>query len=420
MKLSVQNNIILSMNIAFFVDGYYPTVTGVISVITQLKREFERLGHKVIIVTVESRTDKSDTSMEQGVYRVPTIKAPLRKLKGIYIGFPGKKRVQKILIENKIQICHAHTEFPLGEAAHKAAKALKIPCVATTHTLWDIYYKFYFPFGHIIPRWCIHLWLRNFFGSFDALINVSQKSKNWAAEPYMVPKTPSAIIPNSFNEKKFSIESVDKNKVAEIRAKYNLKPGEKLILSAGRLVKEKRVQELFTVCSRLVTKRSDIKVLFVGGGVEEESLLRRLKHEKLEDKIFFSGFIPWDDIAVYYAACDIFVTVSLSEMHSMTILEALSMSKPVVCRKDSSFTDTVFDGQNGYLADTDDQIIEYIEKIADNPQLYDFMCKKAFEISRNFLLEKQVQRHIAFYEKLISKYPEKCTSEELQETVNKI
>jgi glycosyltransferase involved in cell wall biosynthesis len=47
----------------------------------------------------------------------------------------------------------------------------------------------------------------------------------------------------------------------------------------------------------------------------------------------FVGFIPHDSLPTYYAACDLFVLPSVFETFALTLLEALSTGKPVVCAK---------------------------------------------------------------------------------------
>ena len=77
------------------------------------------------------------------------------------------------------------------------------------------------------------------------------------------------------------------------------------------------------------------------------------------------------------------------------------MSNPIVCRKDTSFTDTIIHGENGFLADTDKEMEDYIIKILDDDELRNKMSKRAFEISQKFSLENQVMLHIEYYTKII-------------------
>ncbi|MBQ5382932.1 MAG: glycosyltransferase [Treponema sp.] len=386
------------MNVAFFVDAYYPTVTGVITVVAQLKMEMEKNGHKVLIFTVESRKKDRREEKEPGIYRVPTNSFILPTLKGVYNGRPNVRKIAKILKENDIQICHSHTEFPLGRACYKSAKLAGIPCVATTHTMWEDYFRYYLGF---IPKHFTRMWLHNFFNHFNALINVSQKAYDYFHLPHMLPKKPARIIPNAIDETKFCNADYSDEEKRELRKSLGLGEGDKLILYTGRIVEEKRLEELYEIVSDIVRKKQNVKACFVGTGIKKDHLKRRLARENLEDKIIFTGFVTWPDIAKYYSIADVFVTASLSEMHSMTVLEAITMSNPIVCRRDTSFTDTIFHGENGFLADTDQEMEEYIVKLLDDDEMRLQMRKKAFEISQRFSLENQAKRHIEYYTEII-------------------
>lgn len=388
------------MNIAFFVDGYYPTVNGVITVIAQLKREMEKDGHNVLIFTVESR-NKDSREDEPGIYRSPAHTSILPTLKGVYKGKPNVKKIVQILKENNIQICHSHTEFPIGRACYKSAKRAGIPCVATTHTMWEDYYRYYFWGSVIVPKFFVRMWLRHFFNHFNALINVSQKAYDYFHLPYILPNKPAKIIPNAVDETKFCNADYSDEEKMELRKALKLGDDDRLILYTGRVVEEKRIEELYELVANVVRKKQNVKACFVGTGIKEEHLRRRVARENLEDKIIFTGFVSWPDIAKYYSIADVFVTASLSEMHSMTVLEAITMSNPIVCRRDTSFTDTIIHGENGFLADTDKEMEDYIIKMLDDDELRNKMSKRAFEISQKFSLENQVKHHIEYYTRIV-------------------
>ena len=161
-------------------------------------------------------------------------------------------------------------------------------------------------------------------------------------------------------------------------------------------------------------------MVFVGSGDREEALRNKVKELGLSDKIIFTGFIDWHKLYIYYNIADVFVTVSLSEMHSMTILEALSQGVPVVCRKDTSFSDTVFHGIDGFFALSDKEVDDYLIKILNDSELGAKMGKEAFEVSQRFTLDIHGRRTVAFYEEVLKHYPNPVTPEELQLAVDKI
>lgn len=138
------------MNIALFSDSYLPTKSGVVTVVIQLRKILEEMGHHVVIVTVSSNDKDYEEEPDPNIMRVMSILSPLGE--GQYIGFPHRKAVAKFLQKNNIQIIHSHTEFFLGQMAVIVGKMLDIPVVATTHTMWEDYYRYYLFMGELIPR----------------------------------------------------------------------------------------------------------------------------------------------------------------------------------------------------------------------------------------------------------------------------
>ena len=56
------------MTIALFSDSYFPTKSGVVTVVVQLREQLIKLGHKVLLITVETTEDYN--SNDPLVYQV--------------------------------------------------------------------------------------------------------------------------------------------------------------------------------------------------------------------------------------------------------------------------------------------------------------------------------------------------------------
>lgn len=405
------------MNIALFTDSYIPTKSGIVTVVTQLRRVLEQQGHHVVVVTVSNGyTDhilEADTNLLR-IYAMPT---PFGNDQ--YFGFPNKRKVINFLKEHKIELIHAHTEFSVGQMAVIAGRKLHIPVIATTHTMWEDYYRYYLSVGKIIPKKFVRRIVKNCYKNFYALINVSQKARNYFKLPEVLPKTPSAVIPNAIDTSNFITKNYTLLEKTKLRKQYNIKKNDKVILYVGRIVEEKRILELLEIIKRVVQRQDNIKMLFVGSGNPLEQMKKDVIKSGLEDKIIFTGFIPWEQVSQIYSIGDVFVTTSLSEMHSMTILEALCLGIPVVCRKDTSFADTIFHGENGYECDTDEEMDDYILKICNDNELHNKMSNKALEISLHFSLAIHGIRTEAFYRYILEHFPKRITSESLEKTLRK-
>lgn len=403
------------MNIALFSDSYLPTKSGVVTVVVQLKKILEEMGHHVVVVTVDGGKEGGEYDSPE-VFRVYSIQSPVGD--GQYIGIPNKSEIRDFLQANKIEIIHAHTEFFIGHVAVTLGQELNIPVIATTHTMWEDYYKYYLFLGKLIPRKIIRKTVQQLYKKFYAFINVSKKAHDYFNRPKMLPNIPSAIIPNAIDKKNFISKKYSEEDKKEIKLKLGFSPDDKIIVYVGRVVEEKRLDELYEISKNVVLSQNNVKVLIVGNGAKYEHLVAETSEDNLDKKILFTGFVDWEKLSGYYAIADVFCTVSLSEMHSMTVLEALSLGIPVVCRYDTSFSDTVFDGVDGYFGMSDKEVEEKLIKILGEDEKRAEMSKKAIEVSDRFTLGNHGKRTVAFYKEVLKRYPNPVTSEELQDAVD--
>lgn len=383
------------MNIALFTDAYLPSKTGVVTVVNQLYQGLRAQGHHVIIITVDNpdvgvRDDNPD------VYRVPSTKMGWG-MKDQYFGFPFLKKISKIIRQNRIELIHCHTEFSMGLNAIHECKKCNVPLVCTTHTMWEDYYRFYIPGGEHISVDAIRTLVKKFYSHADSLINVSEKAHDYFKQDFICPDTPSAIIPNSINPKQYCAAVSSPEETAALRERLGIKADEKMLLFVGRVVEEKRVFELVDILDNAFSRMDKAKAVIVGDGAALKYMKKLVSITQHADRFVFTGFIDNSLVHRYYEAADLFISPSLSEMHSMTILEALTSGLPVVVRKDTSYNDTVIDGFNGYQADSDEEMADAILKVITDDSLLAQFGGNSRKRSVEFLPETFVKRHIAYY-----------------------
>ena len=108
------------MTIALFSDSYLPTKSGIVTVVVQLQEQLKKMGHRVILVTVET-TDEYET-YDPDIYRTKSVALGLGTDQ--FLSIPAMHPLIKYLKKNKVDIIHCHTEFGLGKAGLRAAKHL--------------------------------------------------------------------------------------------------------------------------------------------------------------------------------------------------------------------------------------------------------------------------------------------------------
>ena len=409
------------MNVALFTDSYLPTKSGIVTVVLQHRKILEEMGHHVVVVTVNTKEEEKDLAereKDENVLRIRSVRGEWFGVPDQYIGFPHEKKILKFLTKHNVQLIHSHTEFFVAHAAKLSGKKLHIPVIATTHTLWEDFYKYYLLGGRLIPVRLIRKIVKRLYKKFYALINVSQKARDYFKMPFMLPNTPSAIIPNALDSDSFLQCAIPDAEIQKVRKQWGIKKDDIVFLFLGRIVEEKRVEELLDICMRVIQKNSKIKILFVGAGPAVQSLEK--KSRPVSDRIIFTGYVPWTEVHSYYQLGDVFITASLSEMHSMTVLEALVSGLPIIARRDTSFSDTIFEGKNGYMADTDEEMDQYILALAADKKKREAFGAYSKKMAQGFSLEVYGKRVVAFYQKVLDTFPDKITDEDLKAAVDSV
>ena len=401
------------MTIALFSDSYLPTKSGIVTVVVQLQEQLKKLGHRVILVTVET-TDEYET-YDPDIYRVHSVALGLGTDQ--FVGIPAMHPLIHFLKDAGVELIHCHTEFGIGKAGLRAAHVLKIPAICTTHTMWTDFYKYYLSFGKIISPKIINGIMKKYYGKFDSLIGVSTKARNYFKQEGMLPNMPSVIIPNAIDKEKFQKAHISQEQKLALRKSYNINPDDIMLLFVGRIGEEKRVFELLKVCQNLSKKNKKIKMVFVGNGPAYEDMLKKASAEIASKQIIFTGFIEWTKVSEYYESADIFVTTSLSEMHSMTILEAQLSGLPIIVRRDESYLDSVFDGENGYLTDTEEEMEEKILELAADSDKRKRFGERSLEITKRFTIEAHIKKTLKVYEEVMKAYPGKINDIEVMKEI---
>lgn len=118
-------------------------------------------------------------------------------------------------------------------------------------------------------------------------------------------------------------------------------PDAPLLIYAGRLAVEKRVDVLRPVLDRF----PDARLAILGDGPERENLEEMFAGTNT----VFTGFLRGEELAAAYAAGDVFTFPGEHETFGNVVLEAQASGLPVLAARAGGPIDHVFDGRNGYL-----------------------------------------------------------------------
>ena len=101
----------------------------------------------------------------------------------------------------------------------------------------------------------------------------------------------------------------------------------------------------------------------------------------------------------------------------MTILEAQLSGLPIIVSRDESYLDSVFEGENGYLTDTEEEMEEKILELAADSDKRKRFGERSLEITKRFTIEAHIKKTLKVYEEVMKAYPGKINDIEVMKEI---
>ncbi|MEG3146969.1 glycosyltransferase family 1 protein [Sphingomonas sp. RT2P30] len=231
-----------------------------------------------------------------------------------------------------------HVSAPefLGHRAVTWARQRDIPIVASVHTRFDTYPRYY-GVGFLEP---MVIWgLTRFYNRVDTALTTCQSMtdllRDWGVT------TPMRIWSRGVSHSRFNPARRDLG----WRRMLGIADDEIAVGFLGRLVLEKGLGVFADVIAALERRGIKHKVLVVGEGPAREWFA-----ERVPDAVF-AGFQSGDNLGRAVASMDVFFNPSVTETFGNVTLEAMASSVPVVAAYATGTVDLVEDGETGFLID---------------------------------------------------------------------
>lgn len=376
----VRNNI----RVAYFAGSMKPGQDGVTRVLYRLIDNLNKNDVKHIFFSsiIPLPHECSSTMI-----KVPSIKFPLYK--DYRFAVPGIKHFENYLNSFKPDIIHINSPCSLGCAAIKYGKKHNIPVVATYHTHFPSYAKYY------------KINTLEMFG-WNYLKTLYNK-----CERVYVPSIPvmDELKEHRFKTVTFLPHGVDTNtfnpsyKSNEWKKKIGIE-GKQALLFAGRLVWEKDLKVLAEAYKIITSQRNDAVFVLAGDGPIRNEL------EQLMPQAVFLGYQSGKDLSEAYASSDVFVFPSTTETFGNVTVEAMASGLPPVCAKEGGAYGIIQDGITGMLAEprNPSDLADKINHLLDNPEVRLDMSKKAVEYANEQTWENIFKKLYCSYNEVIAGY----------------
>jgi glycosyltransferase involved in cell wall biosynthesis len=282
----------------------------------------------------------------------------------------------------------------LGQSALKASRALQIPLVYTYHTLYEEY-SHYIPLPQYLVKRYVKKIVRSFCSSVDGIIVPSKAIKEHLQHSMIETRStiiPSPIKPYFFTTCDFSSSS----ERAKTDVSKDLNNPFKLI-TVSRFVKEKNIPFLLDVFSKL--NQNNFSFMLVGYGAEQHNL-ENYAYNTLKlspNAVAFVHKPEPEALRNYYDQAHLFLFASISDTQGLVLAESMARGTPVVALNGPGQQDCIVSGVNGFLVNSHQEMVNVINRIANNPELHAMMSKQAIKTAMQYAPDQLAQHLAEFY-----------------------
>ncbi len=365
---------------------YFPHRTGLTIHVQQIAEELVRRGHEVTVLTARYSNDlPRDEDMHNGV-RVIRLWAPIKISRGMVM--PAYPWAAYFAMRNA-DIVSIHTPMMETALVSLIARLAGVNVVATHHG--DL----------VLPEGLMNRFIQGtmfllykFMARHAAqLIAYSQDYANHSY--YLQPFMDKVVV----NYPPIKIPHPNQEHAAELRRQWQHEDGP-IIGYSHRFVEEKRPDLLLRSLDTINQHYPNARVVFAGEyDIPYEDTWERNQHlvEKYRDQLIFLGLIKdRQQLADFYAACDVVVLPSDTECFALAQVEAMLCGTPMVMTNIPGGRVPVQKTGMGLLAEpgNPESIGQAVVDILREPEKYD--CPRE-TIEKMFSFEETADRYEAIF-----------------------
>jgi len=394
--------------------------------IYSLVKELDKKGWNVDVFTRYDQLHKKNVAFIGRKSRVIRLKGgPIKYIPKteLFDHFPElyQNFLKFINYKNPYCIFHGH-HWDGGWMALKASEQFKKPFVENFHSLGKIRFqtkKQYLLNGNeaefFEKRFALE---EEIVKKSDIIISLAESEKNDLKNHYQAQEDKIKVVPGGVNLKNF--RQIDRVKARE---EINFGKDDFILLFVGRLEWRKGIGTLISATNLLRNEIKNLKVIVVGGKIygkqknlkdfkEYQRLSGKIKEEKVQDLITFTGRVDNGRLPFFYSAADILVIPSYYEPFGLVALEGMACKVPVVASRVGGLATIIHEGENGFLFEPRNplDLKEKVLQIFRSKETADRLVENAYnKVKDNFSWKEISSKIEEIYNQLI-KNDENSTS----------
>lgn len=377
-----------------FCNYEYPPLGGGGGVINALLAEEMAKRHDVTVLTSQG-LDLPRERMENGVrvIRVPVFfrkEEAVANLRSMAAFIPmAIKEGMKLLRHERFDVINTHFVLPTGPVGEVLSRYGRIPNILSLHG-GDLYdpSKTLSPHRHPILRTAIRRLLRK----ADAVVGQSRNTLHNMNHIY-TPELEGQRIPLAIKRPSEGVAS---------RAKYGFTDDDVLLVTIGRLVSRKAVDQLIAMMKNF--QNEPVQLLVVGSGPEESRLREEAARNGVTKQIHFLGFVEEQEKFNILRMSDLYASTSQHEGFGLVFLEAMACGLPVVCYDNGGQTDFLHDKLTGFLIPLNDLDLftNRCEMLIRNPALRRGFGQNNKKLVEDYFIDSCATKYETLFHKAVA------------------
>ncbi len=374
------------MKIGIFTDTYNPVTSGVVTSINMVEQELKKRGHEVYIFTTSKSIQPNEN---QTLYMLNSIPLLIAKQYKNRIATFYSREIAKQIKELNLDLIHTQTEFSIGAFGKIISHKYNLPFIHTYHTMWEDYVHYIAPIKgrHIRLKRFARTLSRGFVRKAECVITPSNKTAKYLKYRCNVKNKPIYVIPTGIDIKPFKRDNFTETDRNTLKESLGISKDKKIILFLGRVANEKSIDVIMDQMPYIFKEHDDYVFLIVGDGPSKTALEEQAKKLKIQDKVIFTGKIPWNEVPKYYNLGDVFVNASITETQGLTFVEAMAGGVPIVAKYAPNLSEFIHNNENGILVRKNSDFKNAIINVIENKELRNTLIQGGNQTAKEYSIE---------------------------------
>ena len=323
-------------------DSFPPIIDGVSNAVLNYARIIEK-NHGHSLVVTPHMPGEDDSSYDFPVVRYPSIDT--RKLIGYVAGYPFSPEAAHEVEEQQVSLLHAHCPIASCLLARQLSEAYGLPLVLTWHTKYDLDIANAIK-SKVLQEGAIQALLRNVNSCHEVWTVSKGAGENLRSIGY---EGDYIVMPNGVDLPR---EKVSEDFIVKTPAGFDLPAGVPCFLFIGRLMWYKGLRIILDALKSLDMRGTDFRMVFIGGGGDEQEVREYTRVLGLDRKVIFTGAISnREKLRAWYSRAHLFLFPSTFDTNGLVVREAAASDTPSVIVAGSCASEGITDGRNGFLID---------------------------------------------------------------------